>query len=187
MVRYLNPGGHNWGPENLDGYGISQIVIAVLYSIVFYAACAFLWIHRNNAVVKMRKINLALISILILHVYLFMVFMVYPLNGGFPCSVEFWIMSIYLPIGIGLFQAQNQQLLIVSREQSVLLHTEDHYKPLYSGQGKGIGGPRYWLWRFKLWWQGTSKQGKYEGFVFAGALVQVSRGRKKFVHYLCGF
>ena len=80
----------------------------------------------------------------------------------------------YLPIGIGLFQAQNQQLLIVSREQSLLLRKEEHYKPLYPAQGKGLGGPRYWLWRLKLWWQGTSTQGKYEGFVLIGMTVQVS-------------
>lgn len=92
---YLNPEGHNWGPSmNLDGYGISLITFAAVYSTLFYAACAFLWFHRNHPVIKMRNISLALVSILILHVYLFMVLMVYPMNGVFPCSVEFWIMSM---------------------------------------------------------------------------------------------
>lgn len=79
----------------------------------------------------------------------------------------------YLPIGIGLFQAQNQQLLLVSRVQSQLLLTEDHYKPLYKKAGKGIGGPRYWIWRLKLWWQAMSAQRKYESYVYAGMTVQV--------------
>lgn len=114
MVRYLNPGGHNWADaENFDGYGISLIVVIVLYSIFFYAACTFLWLQRNNPAIRMRKIGLALLSVLVLHVYLVIIFVVYPLNGTFPCSLEFWVMSIYLPLGVGLFQAQNQQLLIV--------------------------------------------------------------------------
>ncbi|KAK4694801.1 hypothetical protein P7C71_g2833, partial [Lecanoromycetidae sp. Uapishka_2] len=38
---YLNPGGFDFGSENLDGYGISNIVVGVLYSIFFYAAVLF--------------------------------------------------------------------------------------------------------------------------------------------------
>ena len=174
MIRYFNPGGHNWGSENLDGYGISQIAFIVTYTICLYTACAYLWFFRHHPVIKMRKIGLAIVSILILHVYLFMVFMVYPLNGAFPCSVEFWLMSIYLPLGIGLFQVQNQQLLIVSREQDQLLRNEHFYKPLYPRAGFKLCGPKYWIWRLKLWWQGIATQSKYEWFVVVGMTVQVS-------------
>lgn len=94
-MGYLNPDGYNWGPAmNLDGYGISLIVFAVVYSILFYLACAFVFFHRKHPVMKMRNISLALVSVLVLHVYLFMVLMIYPMNGVFPCSVEFWIMSM---------------------------------------------------------------------------------------------
>ena len=96
MVRYLNPGGHNWGRENFDGYGISQLVFAIVYSIVFYSLCAYVWTYRNHPAIKMRKIGLALISVLMLHVYLLIVFMVYVLNGAFPCGVEFWVMSMWV-------------------------------------------------------------------------------------------
>lgn len=173
MVRYLNPGGHNLADtENFDGYGISLIVFIVLYSVFFYAACAFLWLQRNNPAIRMRKIPLALISILVLHIYLIVIFVVYPLNGRFPCQVEFWIMSTYLPIGIGLFQAQNQQLLIVSREQNLLKGIDELYRPLYPNYGGGLGGPKYWIWRFKLWWRSVNTQNKYEGLVFVGMVVQ---------------
>ena len=176
MVRYLNPGGHNWAPhENLDGYGISLIVFVLIYSIFFYAACVFLWLQRNNPAVRMRKIPLALLSILVLHVYLIIIFIVYPLNGTFPCGVEFWIMSIYLPIGIGLFQAQNQQLLIVSREQNLLKGIDELYRPLYPNRGSGLGGLKYWIWRLKIWWMSVNAQNKYEGLVFVGMVVQVRR------------
>ena len=85
----------------------------------------------------------------------------------------------YLPLGTGLFQAQNQQLLLVSRKQNRMLRTEE-FKPMYRGHNKstgtGTGTPRYWFWRVKLWWQGVSTQGKYEGFVFVGMIVQVKIG-----------
>lgn len=176
MVRYLNPQGHNWADaENFDGYGISLIAVVVLYSIFFYAACIFLWLQRDNSAIRMRKIALALLSILVLHVYLVLVFLVYPLNGAFPCSLEFWVMSIYLPIGIGLFQAQNQQLLIVSQEQNLLKGIDELYRPLYPNHGGGLGGPKYWIWRLKLWWRSVNTQNKYEGLVFVGMAVQVRR------------
>jgi len=171
MAVYANPGGHDWGSMNYDIYGISQVVIAVLYTIAFFAACAYLWVNRKNPVVRMRNITLAITSICILHVYLFMIFMVYYLNGKFPCEVEFWIMSLYFPIGIGLYQASNQELLIVSRSQQQLAKSDVWYKQLPHGK---VGGIRYWLSCFKLWWTRTSKQGKYEAFVFAGMVVQVS-------------
>ena len=174
MVQYLSPNGHDLGSSNYDGYGISLIVFIATYTILFFAGCAYLWHHRNHPIVKMRKIGVALLSILILHVYLFLCFMAYPLNGFYPCSVEFWTMSLYLPIGMGLFQAQNQQLLLISRGQDQLRSLEESYKPLPGQRAYRIGTPRYWTIRFKLWWNGASKQRKYESFVLVGMIFQVS-------------
>lgn len=84
---YLNPQGHNYGSENLDGYGLSQVAFAVIYSLFFYPACVYLWFNRKHPILRMRKINLAILSLLILHVYLLMIFMVYMINGAFPCGV----------------------------------------------------------------------------------------------------
>ena len=170
-MSYLNPGGHNWGAENLDGYGISQITFAVVYSIAFHVACLYVWTLRKHPIIKMRKIGLAIISLQILHVYMFMVFMVYPLNGAFPCSVEYWVMSLYLPIGFGLFQAANQQLCLVSQGQIKLTLSGDtpSYKPMPTGRG-----PKKLVSRFKLWWADVSSQGRYEGFVAVGIALQVS-------------
>lgn len=83
-------------------------------------------------------------------------------------------MNLYLPIGIGLFQAQNQQLLIVSRQQAQLTVNTEHYRPLLPKSGRGIGGPRYWLLRLKLWWKNNSEEGKYQGYILVAIIVQVS-------------
>ena len=171
-MLYFSPGGHNWGPPNKDIYGYSTVAVGSFYSVFFYLACFYVWCRRNHPALHMRKISLALLSILILHVYLFMIFMAYYLNGTYPCNVEFWCMSIYLPIGIGLYQAQNQQLLLLSKGQDELLHYQDRYKSLLPRKDV-VGGPRYYVSRFKAWWDSTSKQGKYEGYVFLGMCIQV--------------
>ena len=93
-MPFKNPEGHNWGPPNYDGLGIGYILFAVIYTVLFYLACGFVWIHRRDPAMKMRKIGLALLSVLLLHVYLFIILMVYPWNGLFPCSAEYWIMSM---------------------------------------------------------------------------------------------
>lgn len=170
---YQNPEGFNGGAKNYDGYGLSFVAVAVIYSVFFYTACFYLWYHRKHPVLRMRRLNLALGSLLLLHVYLFMVMMAYFLNGTYPCNVEFWVMSVYLPVGIGLFQAQNQQLLIVSNDQTRLLDSQDDYKPIFPKDGR-LGGLSYWTFRFKTWWRSTTKQGKYEGLVYIGICIQVS-------------
>lgn len=169
---YLNPGGFDFGPENLDGYGISLVVVDVIYSLFFYSACIFTWLHRNHPVLRMRNVPLMLLSLLTMHVFTFVVFIVYTMNGAFPCQVEYWCMCLYLPIGIGLYQAYNQQLLIVSQGQAALITKEELFKPIFP-KGKGFGGPKYWAFRFKIWWQNVSEKGKYEGFVLIGIVVQV--------------
>ena len=170
---YANPGGFDFGPENLDGYGISNIIFGVTYSLFFYAACTFLWIYRKHPVVKMRNVPLLLISLLTLHVFMFMVFVVYTLNGAFPCQVEYWCMSLYLPIGIGLFQAQNQQLLVVSSKQNKLLVTDELFKSLPPKSRGSLGVLDCWMFRLKCWWRDVCTTRKYEMYVTVGIIVQV--------------
>ena len=163
MVPYFNPGGHNFAGMNLDGWGISQIVFITLYSIVFYAACGLVWHNRSIPVIKMRSVGLSILSLLVLHIYVVLVFLVYPLNGYWPCDVEYWVMAMYLPIGIGLFQAQNQQLLIVSRGQQRLLLEPLAFKPL----GRG------WS-RLRFWWSEQSYKRRAVTYVVIGGVIQVS-------------
>jgi len=170
---YANPGGFNFGPENWDGYGISLIVFTLLYSTVLYSACAFLFLYRNHPLLKMRNVPLMISAVAILHVFTAMCFVVYTLNGAWPCQVEFWCMNLYLPIGIGLYQASNQQLLMVSHGQAQLAAEKKYHRALPAARGQGIGRLRYGLYRLKFWWNGVTKQSKYLGFVYAGIAVQV--------------
>lgn len=175
-MAYLNPNGFDFGSKNFDGYGISQLAFAVVYTVVLYGACIYLWMIRHHPIVKMRRVGLMTMAVLVLHVYLFLVFTAYFLNGTWPCSVVFWIMSVYLPTGIGLFQVANQQLLVVSRQQTHLITVDVTYKPLPPTRGPGVGDRRYWLWRFKMWYRWLSTEGTFEGFVVIGILLQVIPG-----------
>ena len=171
-MPFLNPGGHNFIGANLDGWGILQMVFAIVYTLVLLVLCALLWKQRNHPIIRMRNIPMAIAAVLVLHVYLVIVLIVYPLNGYFPCNAEFWIMSIYLPIGVGLFQAQNQQLLLISRGQQVLL-TQDVYKPLPSGKTRW----QYYRNKFIIWCKSSKEQDAFEGFIALGMLVQVRNNR----------
>ncbi|KAI4111906.1 MAG: hypothetical protein LQ339_000365 [Xanthoria mediterranea] len=166
-MRFLNPGGHDFIGANLDGWGVIQLLFAILYTLVLLVLCGILWKQRDHPIIRMRKIPMAIAAVLVLHVYLVIVLIVYTLNGYFPCNAEFWIMSIYLPIGIGLFQAQNQQLLLISRGQQVLL-TQHAIKPLPAGKTRW----QYYRNKFVLWCKSSKEQDAFEGFIAAGMLVQ---------------
>ena len=94
MVRYMNPGGFNFGPENLDGYGISYITVDVIYSIAFFSACIYVFYLRHHPILQKRNVPLMLLSLLTLHVFAFMSMVIYTINGAFPCQ---YVYSAHLP------------------------------------------------------------------------------------------
>ncbi|KAI9838118.1 MAG: hypothetical protein M1819_006274 [Sarea resinae] len=109
--------GHDWGAPNLDVLGMVYMSVCVAYTLLFLAGLSVLYYYRTLPFVRMRNYNLVATALLTLHVYLVMDLIVYPLNGLFPCDLEFWIMNVYLPLGMALFQAQNMQLLSLSVQQ----------------------------------------------------------------------
>ncbi|KAL9007993.1 MAG: hypothetical protein Q9173_006841 [Seirophora scorigena] len=167
-MPFLNPNGHDWANNyNLDGWGVCLILFTILYTLFLLLCSYVLWQWRNHPVIHMRRPALATAAVLVLHVYVIIILLLYPWNGFFPCAAEFWIMSIYLPIGIGLFQAQNQVLLLISRGQQTLL-TQDTYKPLPTGKTR-----RQYYWNaFILWCKSVKQQDVYEGFLAAGMVIQ---------------
>ena len=166
---YANPNGHDWAISyNWDGLGISFVAFGVAYSLLFYAMCAIMWYYRKDPIIKMRKPALAIASLLVLHVYIFMLLIAYALNGHIPCYVEFWFMSFYFPMGIGLFQAQNQRLLVVSQVQKKLMVGDDIFVTLGPR-----GGPKKWKHKLVRWWRESIKQNSYEGYVAVGMIIQV--------------
>jgi len=104
MAPVLSNRSLNGGAPNTDALGIVYVIAAILYTIVLAGELFLLNRHRSAFCVRIRNLKVILSAISTLHVYLVLVLLVYPWNGLFPCSAEFWIMSVFLPSGMALFQ-----------------------------------------------------------------------------------
>lgn len=109
------------GPANMDALGLSIISFVVLWTVLLAVGVAFLYRHRHLDFIRIRNVPLMISALLMIHVYLIFACLTYPLNGTFPCNLEFWIMSVYFPTGVALYQAYNMQLLSLSVLQKQLL------------------------------------------------------------------
>lgn len=110
--------GHTMGPEyNMDSLGKIYASITTAWTVILLIGATFLISRRNLPYLRMRNIPLAISAVATIHIYWVLCMIAYILNGNFPCAAEFWIMSIYLPLGIALFQACNTQLLHIANLQ----------------------------------------------------------------------
>jgi hypothetical protein len=92
---------------NTDALGVGYIVVAVLYTLVLSVELFFLHRRREAFCLQIRNMKAVFAAVLMLHIYLVLVLLVYPWNGLFPCSAEFWIMSVFLPAGMAFFQGKS--------------------------------------------------------------------------------
>ncbi|ODA81119.1 hypothetical protein RJ55_04082 [Drechmeria coniospora] len=105
-------------PElRLDGVGIFWLVFASAWTIVLLAGMAYLWLRRNNPILRIRGLALSFASVGLLHCYWFAVTTGYVYGPLMLEVVEFWIMGIWLPFGIALFHASNSRFLHVADAQ----------------------------------------------------------------------
>lgn len=109
---------------NFNGLGYTLIALATAWTAVLAGGMVFLIINRGLPFLRIRSIPLAISAVALLHVYWVLCLLAYVLNGNFPCATEFWIMSIYLPLGIALFQATNTQLLQVAALQGEIVSAD---------------------------------------------------------------
>jgi hypothetical protein len=102
---------------NLNGLGWTYIGLAILWTILLFCGVVFLVLNRRLPFLRIRNLPLSISAVATLHVYWCLCMIAYVLNGFFPCATEYWIMSLYLPLGIALYQASNTQLLQVAGVQ----------------------------------------------------------------------
>ena len=101
---------------NLDAAGIFWVTWCGTWTLFVCAGMIFLWYRRDTPLLRIRDLNLSFAAIAFLHTYWMAVQMAYIANP-FPPKAEYWIMGIYLPFGIALFQASNSRFLYVARQQ----------------------------------------------------------------------
>lgn len=119
---YISPEGRDWSSAvNFDALGKFYVAVVVAWTVILYTGVTWLILNRNLYFLRMRNIFLGIVSTSFLHLYLVKILLAYTTDGHFSCGAEFWIMSIYLPFGIALFQANMVQLHSVSGRQRKLL------------------------------------------------------------------
>jgi len=131
----------------LDGVGWTYITIFIVWNLSLLSGFAFLWTHRQHPSLRMRRLPLLFAGVSVLHIYgalctlctyahtttskfamashrssdtehmLTWLPLAYPFGAVFPCSVEFWAMSILVPLGMALFHASNSQFLHLAARQ----------------------------------------------------------------------
>ncbi|KAF2683678.1 hypothetical protein K458DRAFT_339737 [Lentithecium fluviatile CBS 122367] len=111
MAPVLLPRMLDGGSPNIDALGIFYVVAAIIYTLILAGELYVLYRRRSAFCVRIRNIEVVFTAVTSLHVYLILVLLVYPLNGRFTCSAEFWIMSVFLPSGMAFFQACNARVL----------------------------------------------------------------------------
>lgn len=163
---YLEPKGRNWGDVvNWDGLGKLYAAVAIAWTAILTLGIAWLLVNRHLPHIRIRNLPLAIASTGFLHVYLIKILLAYTTNGHFYCSAEYWIMSIYLPFGIALFQAYLTQLRSVWEQQQRLVYSDAHRLEDDAGSKGGIAAR----------WRPLSRLNKSYCYIGVGMVVQVGR------------
>ncbi|KAF7193423.1 hypothetical protein HII31_05203 [Pseudocercospora fuligena] len=159
----LNPKGRDWGSlVNWDDLGKAYAGFIIAWTAILFAGIAWMIRNRNLPLVRMRNVPVAIASVIFLHVYLVKILLAYTTNGHFLCSAEFWIMSIYLPFGIALFQANLAQLYSISEQQKKLLSSAASVSSLLSRRSRNP---------LKIW-NSLSQLKKTYVYIGLGMLIQ---------------
>ena len=154
---------------NWDGLAWTYLSIAIVWTILLAAGIVFLVLNRKLPYLRIRDIPLSVSAVITLHVYWCLCMVAYILNGNFPCGTEYWIMSIYLPLGIALYQASNTQLLQIASQQKKFVYDDlvDLDGDIDTGRSRGLR-------KAILKWTALTKTKKTMACITVGISVQVS-------------
>lgn len=157
----------NDGPK-FDRLAQFYISVAILWTTTLIAGCTYLVLNRHEQCIRIRNLLLALSAIACLHVYWILCMVAYSMGDKYPCAAEYWIMSIYLPFGIALFQANSMQLLNVFGIQDKLLRgAQQPYRPPFLGRVKPLR-------RQLSQWRHMNLVQRTEVCIVIGIVIQVS-------------
>ncbi|KAH4231925.1 hypothetical protein HBI67_168960 [Parastagonospora nodorum] len=129
----------------LDGLGWAYISILIIWSFTLAGGMVFLWTHRFEPSLRIRRVPLLLAGVFSLHLYGAISIIIYPVGSYISCTTEFWVMSIWLPFGIALFHAANSQFLhMASRQkQFARMSTLKDHKSINEEKAEAIANSRW--------------------------------------------
>ncbi|KAJ5087265.1 hypothetical protein N7456_010881 [Penicillium angulare] len=132
--------GDDDGAPIFDSLAKFYTSVAIVWTVVILSGAGLLIANRREQCIRIRNLSLVLSAVGCLHVYWILCLVAYSMNGRYPCVAEYWIMSIYLPLGIALFQANSMQLLsIFGIQEKLLLAAHRPYVPHLTGRTYSSG------------------------------------------------
>jgi hypothetical protein len=94
------------------------IAITIAWTLMLACGMGFLFHYRKIPGLRLRRPPLVFVSIISLHCYWTVCMLGYIIAPFAPCAAGFWMMSIYLPIGVAIFHLANSRFLDVASRQS---------------------------------------------------------------------
>jgi hypothetical protein len=125
---------------NFDDLGKIYITVAIVWTTIVSCGSAFLLYNRDLPALRVRNTHLWTTAVGFLHAYWVLCLLAYVINGTYPCTAEFWIMSLWLPFGIALYQVNGMHLLHIASLQSRFITPEALHA--YRGTRSGKSGWR---------------------------------------------
>lgn len=127
-------------PEvRLDGIGIWWICWTCIWTILLLCGMGYLIRNRHSQILRIRGLGLSLSAVVLLHLYWISVQLLYALGPLIPAETEYWVMGIYLPLGIALFHASNTRFLYVAQAQQKFMHRKSQ-QPMQTKRNLSIYG-----------------------------------------------
>ena len=106
-------------PAYFGPAGVFYLTIVLIWTVLVVCAMGFLIHHRDDPIVRTRGLYLTLGAVCCLHPYWALGHLVVPVLPMVQIAVmfnlQYFFMGLWLPIGIGLFQAANLRFLFVAR------------------------------------------------------------------------
>ncbi|KAF2110779.1 hypothetical protein BDV96DRAFT_615244 [Lophiotrema nucula] len=129
---------------HLDSVGWTYMGLAIAWTVALFTGIAFLYFHRHLPSLQIRRLPLVFTAVLSLHAYGFVCLIAYVIAPLAPCSAEYWMMSIWLPFGIAMFQAANTQFLhVASRQRTFVRNSMKSYSSLDEKQAEQLASSRW--------------------------------------------
>lgn len=154
----------------VNGLGIFYIIFATAWTCVLFGAMAYLWARRKTQVLRIRGLPISFAGILMMHIYWCCVVTGYVYGPLMPEVAEYWIMGIWLPLGIALFHASNTRFLYVANAQKKYAkRTAEPYRIFTRRPGRISLRESV-----KVWWQQLDYSNKTLSVVGIGMSLHVS-------------
>lgn len=158
-------------PEaRLNGLGIFYLTFAAVWTCGLFGGMAYLWTKRNTQILRIRGLPISFAGILLMHVYWLCVVTGYTYAPLMAEVIEYWIMGLWLPLGIAMFHASNTRFLYVANAQKKYAKRSTEPYRIFTRRPGRISLRE----SVKVWWEQLDYSNKTLATVAVGMSLQVT-------------